>query len=261
MNAKKWNFCRDPERMIVDLFRRMDQTDNDSSGSYQLSPKLLGQLVHPPEWSRPSGRPTLRKLWLFGLACCEWSLPITSRIDVTDCVQSFGRLLEGSDADLRRKLRELCVIGKTWSQFDNQSHGLAVFRKLFRALVSDFDPKATWDRYGKLFRQDVRIYRRTGKRRGKSQPITIDRETTCDLLRDIFRHTNERIPLEGRWLTEDVVRVASTIYDENRFTEMAILADALEEAGCHCEDILSHCREAPFHVRGCWVLDAVLGQK
>ena len=41
----------------------------------------------------------------------------------------------------------------------------------------------------------------------------------------------------------------------------AILADALEEAGCHDLDILAHCRQPGEHVRGCWVVDLLLGKE
>jgi hypothetical protein len=38
------------------------------------------------------------------------------------------------------------------------------------------------------------------------------------------------------------------------------LADALQDSGCDNEDILSHCRQLSEHVRGCWVMDLVLGK-
>jgi hypothetical protein len=41
---------------------------------------------------------------------------------------------------------------------------------------------------------------------------------------------------------------------------MPILADALEDAGCDNADILNHCRQPGEHVRGCWVVDLVLGR-
>jgi hypothetical protein len=41
---------------------------------------------------------------------------------------------------------------------------------------------------------------------------------------------------------------------------MPNLADALQEAGCETADILTHCREPGVHVRGCWVVDLVLGK-
>lgn len=42
---------------------------------------------------------------------------------------------------------------------------------------------------------------------------------------------------------------------------MPNLADALQDAGGDNDDILSHRRdEATTHVRGCWVVDLVLGK-
>jgi hypothetical protein len=42
---------------------------------------------------------------------------------------------------------------------------------------------------------------------------------------------------------------------------VAVLADALEEAGCAHADILNHCRQPGVHVRGCWALDLILGKE
>lgn len=63
------------------------------------------------------------------------------------------------------------------------------------------------------------------------------------------------------WVTSNVVTHAGTIYDEKAFDRMPLLGDALEEAGCNNEDILSHCRSRNPHSRGCWVVDLVLGKK
>ncbi len=53
----------------------------------------------------------------------------------------------------------------------------------------------------------------------------------------------------------------TTIYEERRFDNLPILADALEEAGCDNPAILGHLRQqGQVHVRGCWCLDAVLGK-
>jgi len=63
------------------------------------------------------------------------------------------------------------------------------------------------------------------------------------------------------WNGNTVPRLARTIYDERDFERMPILADALEESGCADEDILTHCRGTGTHVRGCWLLDLILGQE
>jgi hypothetical protein len=57
-----------------------------------------------------------------------------------------------------------------------------------------------------------------------------------------------------------VVSVAQNFYESRGFETMPVLADALEDAGCHAEDVLAHCRQPAVHARGCWVVDLVLGQ-
>jgi hypothetical protein len=41
---------------------------------------------------------------------------------------------------------------------------------------------------------------------------------------------------------------------------LALLADALEDAGCTDGELLGHLRGPGPHVRGCWALDLVLGK-
>jgi hypothetical protein len=58
-----------------------------------------------------------------------------------------------------------------------------------------------------------------------------------------------------------VAAQAQTIYDGQTFDKMPFLADELEKAGCTNQDILSHCRALGPHVRGCWLLDLLLGKE
>ena len=127
----------------------------------------------------------------------------------------------------------------------------------------------------------------------------------ADLLRDIvgnpFRPAAVTLAEMSSWLLWNdgaVHKLACVIYDERRFGDLPILADALEEAGCDNADILQHCRNQEWcigcsvgggderyygggggwcsmcdksglglhtmplrgpHVRGCWVLDLILG--
>ena len=83
----------------------------------------------------------------------------------------------------------------------------------------------------------------------------------CQLVRDIFGNPFRRIALDPAWLTPKVKTLAQAIYDDRSFERMPELADTLAEAGCSNPDILSHCRGPEPHVRGCWVVDLVLGKE
>jgi hypothetical protein len=84
------------------------------------------------------------------------------------------------------------------------------------------------------------------------------------LLRDIFFLPFRSAPAFDRaWLMANdglAGRLARTIYGARAFDRMPVLADALEEAGCADADVLSHCRGAGPHARGCWVVDLVSGK-
>ena len=83
-------------------------------------------------------------------------------------------------------------------------------------------------------------------------------------LRDIFGNPFRPVALDPawfRWNDGAIPRIAQAIYDERRFADLPILADALEEAGCTSADILEHCRAEGEHVRGCWVVDLMLGKE
>jgi hypothetical protein len=75
------------------------------------------------------------------------------------------------------------------------------------------------------------------------------------------------VAVNPSWLSAAVVAVARAAYEERQLpagtldaARLAVLADALEEAGCTDAALLGHCRGAGPHVRGCWVVDALLGQ-
>jgi hypothetical protein len=62
------------------------------------------------------------------------------------------------------------------------------------------------------------------------------------------------------WHSGAVPTLAQVIYEEHHFDDLPVLADALEEAGCTDSEILNHCRGPGPHVRGCWVIDLILGK-
>ncbi|WP_227254958.1 hypothetical protein [Frigoriglobus tundricola] len=82
------------------------------------------------------------------------------------------------------------------------------------------------------------------------------------LVRDIYG-PNPFLPVSfsPSWRTDTAVSLARTMYESRDFSAMSILADALQDAGCDSADILDHCRNATQpHVRGCWVVDLLLGK-
>jgi hypothetical protein len=83
----------------------------------------------------------------------------------------------------------------------------------------------------------------------------------ADLLLDIFGNPFRPITLDPSWLTPTVKTLAQAIYEERTFEDLPVLGDALEDAGCNNEDVLSHCRGPGPHTRGCWVVDLLLGKE
>jgi hypothetical protein len=68
-------------------------------------------------------------------------------------------------------------------------------------------------------------------------------------------------PTWRRWNDGTLVKLAESIYQNRAFDRLAFLADTLEEAGFHDAEFLGHCRQPSSHVRGCWVVDALLGKE
>lgn len=83
----------------------------------------------------------------------------------------------------------------------------------------------------------------------------------CRLLRDIFGKPFRKVAFSPAWHTSTAVALASGMYDSRDFSPMPILADALQDAGCDNPDILDHCRSDGPHVRGCFVVDLLLGKE
>jgi hypothetical protein len=90
------------------------------------------------------------------------------------------------------------------------------------------------------------------------------------LLRDLFGNPFRLVTLSPAiltWNDSTVIRLAQAAYDERHLPagtldsgRLAVLADALEEAGCSDADILGHLRGPGPHVRGCWAVDLCLGK-
>jgi hypothetical protein len=80
------------------------------------------------------------------------------------------------------------------------------------------------------------------------------------LLRCIFGNPFRPVVLDSAFLTPNMVALAQAMYDDRAFDRMPMLGDALEIAGCDNIAVIDHCRSQSEHVRGCWVVDALLGK-
>lgn len=88
------------------------------------------------------------------------------------------------------------------------------------------------------------------------------------IVRELFGNPFCPISINPDWRTLTVTTLAAVAYDERALpsgeldpARLAVLSDALEEAGCDNADILEHLRSPDPHVRGCWALDLVLEKR
>jgi hypothetical protein len=80
----------------------------------------------------------------------------------------------------------------------------------------------------------------------------------ADLVRCLFGGPTGVAKIAPAWRTGTVMALARHIQESREFGALPILADALQDAGCEAEVVLSHCRAAAVHVRGCFVVDGLL---
>jgi hypothetical protein len=81
-----------------------------------------------------------------------------------------------------------------------------------------------------------------------------------EMLYDVAGNPYRPVKNDPQWGTETVLGLARSFYDDRSYDCLPILADALMDAGCFDDEILNHCRGKGPHVRGCWVVDLLLGK-
>jgi hypothetical protein len=102
---------------------------------------------------------------------------------------------------------------------------------------------------------------------GQRKARPAEEKAQAALLRCIIGNPFRPLTLSPAWQTPQVVALAQAAYEQRDLpagtldlTRLAVLADALEEAGCTGQTILGHLRRPGPHVRGCWVVDLLLGK-
>jgi hypothetical protein len=133
----------------------------------------------------------------------------------------------------------------------HESAVLAAYRHAEAFIVWAYNPRPG----GKQRSPSYKVAAVLGKRVWWSEA-----ESQASVLRDIFGNPFRPVAFSTAWRTDTAVALARQMYEAREFGAMPILADALQDAGCDSDAILDHCRGPGPHVRGCWVVDLVLGK-
>jgi hypothetical protein len=209
-----------------------------------------------------------RKKRLFTVACCRriWSLMADNRSQMA--VEVAERFADGLANRRERKAaietalaaREDADAAARQASADGDEKQWGGFNAAFAAMIAvssrGYDP---WDAANAA---GYAVEFLTGT------PKDVEHVAQVAFVLDIFDNPFRPALLNAAWQTPTVLALAPAAY-ENRIlpagtlepARLAVLADALEEAGCDDADILSHCRQRGVHVRGCWLLDLLLGKE
>jgi hypothetical protein len=213
-----------------------------------------------------------RKRLLLACACCRRIWPLITDERSRRAVETAERYLEGQASEQNWKLAGADAIRAAKEAFPGHSapdlaaHATASvpFPNLTAAAIHyslDASRQAAGhavaitgsdDLFDALFEE--------ARQAEASQQVFLIRE----LVGNPFREPH----LDPACRTGSAHALTRAAYDERHMpsghldiTRLAVLADALEEAGCADADLLAHLRGPGPHVRGCWALDAVLGKQ
>lgn len=201
-------------------------------------------------------RPANRKEQLYACACCRriWHLMQDDRCRAA--VEVAERLADGAADVAEREAADEAVRQATWGLPVDRDRAARVARHAGNAALAAVRcnvPVA--DMAAKYAAAIAADHAPAAKREAKAAHVA--------LLRDIYGPLPFRpIVLDPSWLAWNhgtVPAIGRRVYVERAYHDLPILADALEDAGCTDPDILRHCRGGGPHVRGCWVVDLVLG--
>jgi hypothetical protein len=232
-------------------------------------------------------RASARKVWLFAVACCRrvWDL-LTDEWSRT-AVEVVERFVDGLATGEELQAAPEAARNVVVSHAAAISHAVAVTGlnptlAAFAALTAHsatvevaYAPHPENAYQVSLTTLEARMFalgldhRDYGMSLSRDRAIRVARapelKSQAHLVRDIFGPLPFRsVTVDPSWLGWNggtVVQLVRSIYEERRFGDLPVLADALEDSGCSDPDILGHCRSGLDHVRGCWVVDLVLGKE
>ncbi len=203
-----------------------------------------------------------RRLRLFACACCDSIDHLYSERWYRDIVQVAFAFADGSVSDDVRQqayLRiqtEVEIKRRRVNEYDEDEYEAPItqmFREARRAVYGATKPDAG----------EAASSAASGA--GLAQAVregVYDPSLQLLFLRDMFGNPFRPVTFSSEWRTDTALTLARQMYESRDFSLMPILADALQDAGCDNDEVLNHCRDAnQVHVRGCWVVDCVLGKE
>jgi hypothetical protein len=192
-----------------------------------------------------------RKFRLFACGCCRVAWDRLPDDRLRDAVRTAERFADGLATKEELAAARTAVAGLTYDSgpFGDSPAGVRVAIDM---AVAATDPRA----YSAAFAMTATEVPLAGRMRAAAAEAYL-----CRLFRCVFGNPFRPVVVERTWRSTAVVGLARGIYDDPAFDRLPILADALEDAGCDDADLLAHCRGEGPHVRGCFVVDLVLGKE
>jgi hypothetical protein len=214
------------------------------------STDIAGMLAVPAVASRD------RKVRLFGVACCRLLAPWLESPRIPKALEAAERYADGAlgDGAFRRWSREVCGLRDSLFRVAGAERASTAYHIVYMAMQTD--RRSAWRTVAADILRHVRDRGELGPEAAADLPAQLPR-----LLRCIFGNPFRPVTFDPAWRTSTVLQLAAGIYEERAPDRLPILADALQDAGCDSDDILDHCRGEGPHVRGCWVVDLVLGKE
>jgi hypothetical protein len=219
-----------------------------------------------PMLAHLKAKATDRKLLLFATACCRqaWHFVSDPRLP-----RLLATLEKAADKPLtargRAGAQDRCFTVAD-SDLDDMQQCLGY--ELWHALKppGERSTSSIGEWAAAAYGYDARGPEKKSNRRGTDRKFqrgkAAERARQVALVRDLFGDPFSRARLAPAWRTATAIAVAQQMYDAREFGAAPILADALQDAGCDHDGLLSHLRDtaAPHH-RGCWAVDWVLGKE
>jgi hypothetical protein len=191
-------------------------------------------------------RATDRKLRLFAVAVCRRIAPGLLIRAAWECLEVAEKLADGNAS--------LGELGRVREQLDEYLMNDTLYQP------SEYAASAPRCCLHENVRHGVRYVVSTAWQTSQPPRDKVWASDTAARLRDVFGNPFRPVTFDAAWRTDTAVSLAQQMYESREFSPRPIRADALQDAGCDNEDILNYCRGPGPHVRGCWVVDLVLGK-